>query len=70
MAPSHHKLCGNGTAVFVLLVVSPFNWIDRVLEEVSKKVECMLSAEASRDSTVKGGDDPAKEEAAIDRLHC
>jgi hypothetical protein len=30
------------------LAVSPFNWIDRVMEEVGEKVGRMLNEEASR----------------------
>jgi hypothetical protein len=33
--------------------MSPFNWIDKVMEEVGEKVGRMLSEEASRDKGVR-----------------
>jgi hypothetical protein len=35
------------------LAVSPFNWIDRVMEEMGEKEGRMLSEEASRDKSTK-----------------
>jgi hypothetical protein len=36
------------------LVVSPFNWIDQVMEEVREKLGKMLNNEALRGRTVEG----------------
>jgi hypothetical protein len=35
------------------LAVSPFNWINKVMEDVGDKVGCMLNAEASHDCMVQ-----------------
>jgi hypothetical protein len=48
------------------LAVSPFNWVDGVLEDVGEKVGRMLSAKASRNGTVEGQDDHDEEEITIE----
>ncbi len=40
------------------LVVSPFNWIDKVIEDVGKKVGNMLDKEAGWDRTKKAAEEP------------
>ncbi len=46
----------------IKLAMSPFNWIDKVMEEVGKKVGRMLNEEASRGQTAVG----AGEESTIE----
>ncbi len=38
----------------IKLAMSPFNWIDKVMEEVGEKVWRMLNKEASRGQTAGG----------------
>jgi hypothetical protein len=38
----------------IKLAMSPFNWIDKVMEEVGEKVWRMLNEEASRGQTAGG----------------
>jgi hypothetical protein len=47
------------------LAVSPFNCIERLMEDRGEKVERMLSAEASHDQTVEDRADKTKEEDII-----
>jgi hypothetical protein len=42
--------------------ISPFNWIDKVIEDVEEQVGQMLSAEALHDGRVKGPEDHTEEE--------
>ncbi len=50
------------------LTISPFNRIDRMMEDIGKIVGHMLIAETSRNRTVEGQDNQVKEESTIDRL--
>jgi hypothetical protein len=50
------------------LVVSLFNWIDLVKEDLGQRFGPMLSAQASRNRTMEGHDNKMAEEAIIDRL--
>ncbi len=65
----------HGCAVWVLaafwgtlfqLAILPFNWIDRVMEDLGNKVGQILSVRASRNRTVAGQDDQVEEKATID----
>jgi hypothetical protein len=44
--------------ILLVLAISPFNWIDRVVDEVPQKVGRMVSKEATHVCTVEGQCDP------------
>jgi hypothetical protein len=46
-------------------VVSPFNWFEKVIEDVEEQVWQMLSAEALHGGRVKGPEDQTEEEEVI-----
>ncbi len=47
------------------LAVSPFNWIDRVMGEVAKKVGQMVDKEAAQWQTVEGQCNPNRDVETI-----
>jgi hypothetical protein len=64
MSSHHHEVSwiqsvdiGSLLGKLFQLAVSPFNWVDGVLEDVGEKVGRMLSAKASRNRTVEGQDE-------------
>ncbi len=50
------------------MALSPFNWTDKVMEELGEKVGRMLSMETSHSQTFKDRADQADEKVTIDGL--
>ncbi len=50
------------------LAVFPFNWINKVMGDISEKVGCMLNVEASCGRTMEVRDNQAEEEATIEGM--